>query len=67
MDIIEHFWCSLLLSRNFQVINNVSMEAHMAQNSTRMVYGDDMFLYSVLLKFSGAVKWTLLNTIVFIL
>ena len=29
MDIIEHFWVSLLLIRNLQVIQNVPMEAHM--------------------------------------
>ena len=29
MDIIEHFGVSFLLNSNFQVIHNVSMEAHM--------------------------------------
>ena len=29
MGIIEHFGVSLLLSRDFQVIHNVPMEAHM--------------------------------------
>ena len=35
MDNIEHFCISLLLSRNFQEIHNVPMEAHMTQNNTR--------------------------------
>ena len=56
MDIIEHFWVSLLLSRNFQVIQNVPMEAHMTLNKTRMLYGDDMFLSTILLELSGAVN-----------
>ena len=43
MDIIEHLWVSLLLSRNFHVIHNVPME-------------DDMFLSTILLKVSGAVN-----------
>ena len=30
MDIIEHFWVPLLLSKNFPVIYNVPMESHMA-------------------------------------
>ena len=29
MDIIEIVWFSLLLSKNFQVMQNVPMEAHM--------------------------------------
>ena len=29
MDIIEQFGVSILLSRNFQAIQNVPMEAHM--------------------------------------
>ena len=53
MDTIEHFWVSLLLSRNFQVIQNVPMEAHMTQNNTRMLYGDDMFSSTILLELSG--------------
>ena len=56
MDIIEHFWVSLLLSSNFQVIQNVPMEAHMTQNNKRMLYGDGMFLTTILLEFSGAVN-----------
>ena len=56
MDIIEYFWVSLLLSSNFQVIQNVSMEAHMTQNNTRMLYEDDMFLTTILLKLFGAVN-----------
>ena len=62
MDIIEHFWVSRLLSRNFQVSHNVPKEAHMTQNNTRMLYGDDIFLSTILLKLSGAVNghfWTL--------
>ena len=34
---------TLSLSRNFQVIQNVPMEAHMTLNNTRMLYGDGMF------------------------
>ena len=56
MDIIEHFLVSFLLSRSFQVIHNVPMEAHMTQNNTRMLYRDDMFLSTILLKLSGAVN-----------
>ena len=56
MDIIEHFWVLLLLSSNFQVIHNVPMEAYMTQNNTRMLYGDDMFLSTILLKLSGTVN-----------
>ena len=56
MDIIEHFGVSLLLSRNFQVIQNVPIEAHMTKNNTRMLYGDDMFLSTILLELSGAVN-----------
>ena len=56
MDIIEHFWVSLLLSKNFQVIQNVPMEALMTQNNTRMPYGVDMFLSTILLELSGAVN-----------
>ena len=56
MDIIEHFWVLLLLSRNFQVIQNVPMEAHMAQNNTRMLYVDDKFLSTILLELSRAVN-----------
>ena len=56
MDIIEHFLVSLLLSSNFQVIHNVPMEAHMTLNNTRMLYGDDMFLSTILLRVSGAVN-----------
>ena len=62
MDIIEHLWVSLLLSRNFQVIQNVLMEAHMTYNNTRMLYEDDLFLYTLLLELFGAVNghyWTL--------
>ena len=50
MDIIEQFWVSFLLSRNFQV------KAHMTQNNLRMLYGDDMFLSTILLKTSGVVN-----------
>ena len=32
------------------------MEAHMTQNNTIMLYGDDMFLSTILLKLSGAVN-----------
>ena len=56
MDIIEHFWVSLLLSRNFQVIHNVPMEGHMRLKYTIMLYGDDMFLSTILLKLSGALN-----------
>ena len=56
MDIIKHFWASLLLSRKFQVIQSVPMEAHMTQINTRMLYGDDMFLSTILLELSGAVN-----------
>ena len=38
------------------------MEAHMTENNTRMLYGDDMFLSTILLELSGAVNghyWTL--------
>ena len=56
MDIIEYFWVSLLLRSNFQVIHNVPMEAHMTENNTRMLYRDDMFLSTILLKLSGAVN-----------
>ena len=62
MDIIEHVLVSLLLSRNFQVIQNGTMEAHMTLNKTRILYGDDMFLTTILLKLSVAVNghyWTL--------
>ena len=57
MEMIEHFGVSLLLSKNFQVIQNVSMEAHLTLNNTRMLYGDDMFLSTILLlKLSDAVN-----------
>ena len=54
MDIIEHFWVSFLFSSSFQVFHNIPMEAHM--NNTRMLYGDDMFASTILLKVSGAVN-----------
>ena len=56
MDIIEHFRVLLLLSSNFQVIHNVPMEAHMTKNNKIMLYGDDMFLSTILLKLSGAIN-----------
>ena len=56
MDIIEHFWVSLLLSRNFQVIQNVPMEAHMTLNNTRILYGDGMFCPQYYFELSGAVN-----------
>ena len=56
MNIIEHFWISFLLSINFQVIHNVAMEVHMALNNTQMLYGDDMFLSTILFELSDAVN-----------
>ena len=56
MNIIEHFWVSLLLSKNFQVICNVPMEAHMTCCNTRMLYEADMFLSTIQLELSGAVN-----------
>ena len=32
------------------------MEAHMTQNNARMLYGDDMFLSTILLELTGAVN-----------
>ena len=56
MNIIKKNWVSLLLSRNFQVIHNVPMEAHTTKKIARMLYGDDMFLTTILLELSGAVN-----------
>ena len=56
MDIIEHFWVSLLLSNSFRVVHNVPMEAHMTYINTRMLYGDEVLLSTILLKLSGAVN-----------
>ena len=56
MDIIESFGFPRLFSRNFQDIHDVPMEAHMTINNTIMLYGDNMFLSTMLLELPGTVN-----------